>query len=116
MDAPAEKPALAWQPLTARGVAAFAGASFGRLWSVQLVCALLAAATVVWGVAECWFPTIRKAIRKLPPQGEIRSGRLSWPEASPQNPAENRFLSRPWIRTMRVNSLAGACPDGIWQE
>jgi len=93
MDAPADKPAFAWQPLTGRGVAAFAGATFGRLWVVQLVFALLAAATVAWVVAQAWFPTVRKAIRELPAQGEIRAGRLSWPTGSPQTLAENRFLS-----------------------
>jgi hypothetical protein len=93
MEEPAKKQAFAWQPLTAKGVAAFAGASFGRLWAVQLVFALAAAATVAWVLAESWFPPIRQAIRALPARGEIRSGQLSWAGASPQKLAENRFLS-----------------------
>ena len=93
MDALAEKPGFAWQPLTARGVASFARATFGRLWCVQLVFALIAAATVVWFLAEDWFPTIRTAIREMPSQGEIRSSTLSWSGNSPQRLGESRFLS-----------------------
>src|SRR5262249_54115782 len=93
MDTPADKPAFAWQPLTPRGVAAFAGATFGRLWCVQLGFALLAGATIAWVLAEAWFPTIRKAILELPAQGEIRSKQLSWSADSPTRLAENRFLS-----------------------
>jgi hypothetical protein len=93
MDEPADKPGFAWQPLTARGVAAFARAPFGRLWCVQLAFALIAGATVVWFLAEGWFPTIRTGIREMPSRGEIRSGQLSWSGDSPQRLAESRFLS-----------------------
>ncbi len=43
MSVPAE-PTAAWEPFTPRGVAAFAGAGFGRLLLVQFIVALLAAA------------------------------------------------------------------------
>ena len=83
MNASDEKAQFAWQPLTVRGVAAFASATLGRLLLVQFIVALLAAGTVVWFLQRAWFPTIGEAIRQLPPQGEIRSGRLDWPGPSP---------------------------------
>ena len=88
-----DKARFAWQPLTARGVAAFASATLGRLLLVQFIVALLAAGIVVWFVHRAWFPTIGEAIRGLPPEGEIRSGRLDWPGPSPECLAEGRFLA-----------------------
>jgi hypothetical protein len=88
-----EKAPVAWQPLTARGVAAFARAPSGRLLLVQLIVALLAAGTAVSFLHTCWFPTIGAAIRGLPPQGTFRSGTLDWPEPSPVCLAEGRFLA-----------------------
>jgi hypothetical protein len=64
-----------------------------RLLLVQLVVALLVAGSVVWFVHRAWFPTIGEAIRRLPPQGEIRSGRLEWAGDSPVRLAEGRFLA-----------------------
>ena len=93
MNASVEKAQFAWQPLTVRGVAAFARASLGRLLLVQFIVALLAAGTVVWFLHKAWFPTIGEAIRRLPPQGEIRSGRLDWQGATPARLAEGRFLA-----------------------
>lgn len=93
MNASDDKAQFAWQPLTVRGVAAFAPATMGRLLLVQFIFALLAAGTVVWFVQRAWFPTIAKAIRALPPEGEIRSGRLDWPGPSPVRLAEGRFLA-----------------------
>jgi len=88
-----DKPQIAWQPLTSRGVAAFARASLRRLLIVQLIVALLAAGTAVWFLHECWFPTIAEAIRGLPAQGEIRAGNLDWTAPSPARLAEGRFLA-----------------------
>ena len=93
MSAPDDKAQIAWQPLTTRGVAAFARASLSRLLLVQLIVALLAAGTVVWFLHKCWFPTMSEAIRGLPPQGEIRSGHLDWTGPSPAGLAEGRFLA-----------------------
>lgn len=84
---------FAWQPLTPRGVAAFARASLGRLLLVQLVMALLAAGAVAWFLGTAWFPIISQAIDHLPAQGEIRSGRLDWRGTSPQVLAAGRFLA-----------------------
>lgn len=93
METLSERREFAWQPLTPRGVAVFAGASLGRLLVVQLVVAVLAAVTVIWFVRGVWFPEITSAIRRLPPVGEIRSGRLDWRGDSPVSLAEGRFLA-----------------------
>jgi len=91
MNESVEKAQVAWQPLTMRGVAAFAGASMGRLLLVQFIVALLAAGSVVWCLHRAWFPTIGEAIRQLPPQGELRSGRLDWQGRTPSRLAEGDF-------------------------
>jgi hypothetical protein len=93
MNASDDKARFAWEPLTVRGVAAFASATLGRLLLVQFIVALLAAGMVVWFVHRDWFPTIGEAIRELPPKGEIRYGRLDWPGPSPVRLAEGRFLA-----------------------
>src|SRR5215207_622814 len=93
MQAQAEQPPFAWQPLTPRGISAFAYASWGRLVGVQLIFALLAAGAVLWVLHTAWFPTIVQSILRLPDRGEIRSGRLNWAADSPQRLAEGRFLS-----------------------
>ena len=93
MSAPDDQAQIAWQPLTARGVATFARASLGRLLLVQLIVALLTAGTVVWFLHKCWFPTIGEAIRGLPPQGEIHSASLDWTGPSPARLAEGQFLA-----------------------
>lgn len=93
MDASAGKPQFAWQPLTPRGVAAFAQASLGRLLLVQFIFALLATAIVVWFAHRAWFPTISEAIGQLPSQGAIRAGALDWRGDSPARLAEGRFLA-----------------------
>jgi hypothetical protein len=92
MSAPADLP-FAWEPLTPRGVAAFAHASSSRLLLVQFIVALLAAATVVWFLDSGCFPIVRTAIRQLPVEGEIHAGKLDWRGDSPQLLAEGRFLA-----------------------
>jgi hypothetical protein len=93
MNATDEKAPFAWQPLTLRGVAEFAQASFARVFLVQFMFALLAAGSVVWFLHRDWFPTINEAIRHLPPQGELRVGTLEWMGDSPAYLAEGRFLA-----------------------
>lgn len=93
MEQPAQKRSIAWQPLTPRGVAAFARASFGSLLLVQCVFALIGAGAVVWFLHYGWFPVIGAAVRILPEQGEIRKGKLDWRGESPVRLAENRFLA-----------------------
>jgi hypothetical protein len=91
-DSDAPKPA-AWQPLTPRGIAAFARASLARLFVVQFMFALLAAVALVWFLQTAWFPTIREAIRQLPEQGEMKAGKLNWSGDSPISLAEGHFLA-----------------------
>lgn len=86
-------PRPAWEPITPRGVAAFARAKVGRLLLVQFTIALLVAAAVVWFVYHSCFPTIRQAIRQMPAEGQIRSSRLDWPGDPPRLLAEGRFLA-----------------------
>ena len=84
---------FAWEPLTPRGVAAFARANLGRLLLVQFIVALLAAAAIVWFFDDGFFPAISEAIQKLPADGEIRSGRLDWHGDPSQMLAEGKFLA-----------------------
>jgi hypothetical protein len=93
MDELVEKPRFGWQPLTRRGVAAFAPASVGKLLLVQFMVALLAAGAVVWFLQTAWFSAIGEAITRLPAQGAIGSGTLDWPGASAVKLAENHFLA-----------------------
>ena len=93
MDAPVQQPGTAWQPLTPRGVAAFARASLGRLLLVQFCIALFTEATTVWFLQRAWYPVISGAIDQLPAQGEIRSGTLDWRGDSPAPLADNSFLA-----------------------
>ena len=67
---------FAWEPVTPRGVAAFARASLERLLVVQSVFALLAVFAVVRLLADGFFPTVDAAIASLPDRGDIRHGRL----------------------------------------
>ena len=84
--------ALAWEPLTPRGVAAFAHARLSRLLLVQFIVASLVAIAFVRFLANDCFPTVRAAIQHLPATGEIRGGRLNFPEAAPQRLAAGHFL------------------------
>ncbi|HSY16698.1 MAG TPA: hypothetical protein VK815_00115 [Candidatus Acidoferrales bacterium] len=84
---------FAWEPITPRGVAAFARASLERLIVVQSVLAFIATAAVVWLLSSGFFPTIDAAIRALPATGDISRGKLSWTDESPKILAEGHFLS-----------------------
>ena len=92
MSASAES-TFAWEPLTPRGVAAFARATPSRLFLVQFIVALLAAVSVVWFLHDGCFPTVSAAIQNLPAAGEIRSARLDWRGDSPQLLSEGRFIA-----------------------
>ena len=87
------EPSFAWEPLTPRGVAAFARASFERLFIVQSVFALIAAASVVWLLSDGVFPVINAAIDQLPDSGSIHGGMLDWHDDSPVMLAEGRILA-----------------------
>ena len=83
----------AWQPLTPKGVAAFARAPSARLFLVELLVALIVAGITGWFAQSAWCPVVAAAIAKLPDQGEIRDGRMDWRGAAPQVLAENHFLA-----------------------
>lgn len=93
MSDPAEPKAFAWQPLTPRGVLAFARASWMRLLLVQFIFALVAAVAMVWFVRSAWFPTMHQAIVQLPDGGEMKNGKLNWTADSPLLLAEGHFLA-----------------------
>ena len=87
-----QPPRSAWEPLTPRGVAAFAHATVGRLLLVQFLVAFLAAASVVSFLERDWFPVVREAVHQLPDQGELSRAELKWSGETPQQLAENPFL------------------------
>jgi hypothetical protein len=87
------EPGFAWEPITPRGVAAFARASFERLLVVQAIVALMTAAVVVWILSSGIFPTINTAIAALPDSGEIHGGKLDWRDDSPVLLAEGRTIA-----------------------
>jgi hypothetical protein len=92
-EGPKERRPFAWQPLTFRGVAAFSRASFKRLFIVQFICAAAATASVLWFLDQAWLPTLFRAVRQMPSEGEIRRGKLDWRGPSPQLLAESHFLA-----------------------
>ena len=87
------EPSFAWEPITPRGVAAVARASFERLFIVQAIFAVMAAAAVVWFLHDGIFPTVDTAINALPATGEIRHGQLDWHGDSPTLLAEGNVLA-----------------------
>ena len=87
------EPACAWEPITPRGVAAFARSSFGRLFFVQALVAVFAAAAAFWFLDQGIFPTVDDAVEALPAQGRILHGRLEWHDESPELLAEGGILA-----------------------
>jgi len=87
------EPAFAWEPITPRGVAAFARASFERLFVVQAVFALLASMALVWLLSDGIFPTVEATIENLPDSGSIHGGQLDWRDDSPLILAEGNILA-----------------------
>jgi len=84
---------FAWQPLSPRGIAAFATAPLKSLLWVQFVFALIAALIFIWFLHSAWFPVITRAVNGLPTTGEFRRGVLQWPGDSTKALADNRFLA-----------------------
>src|SRR5258708_14738349 len=84
---------FAWDPVTPRGVPAFSKATFGRLFFVELVVALLTAGVVVWCMATAWVSTVREAIHHLPEQGAIRNGELTSPRTAREPLASGSYLT-----------------------
>ena len=86
-------PRHAWQPLTPRGVAAFAIATLTRLVLVQIIVAVLVALTLIWFLRVACFPVITEATRQLPAGTAIRRATLTYPGESPVRLAENAHLA-----------------------
>ena len=84
---------FATEPITPRGLVAFAHASVARLWLVQLLAAILVAVSVLWFFNDRCAPTFAEAIRNLSGAGEIHNGELVWHGAAPKVLAEERFLA-----------------------
>jgi hypothetical protein len=98
----------AWQPLTPRGVAAFARAPLRRLWLVQFIVALAVALGVALLCYARYVPVVGGAIAKLPAASQVRQQQLEWRGNSPVLLAENRFLALTvdLDRTGRLRSVA----------
>ena len=93
MDNPVQTPRSGWQPLTRRGVAAFAPGSAGKLLLVQLLVASLSTGVLVWFLQTAWFSVITEGVTRLPARGAVRAGVLDWPGESPVKLADNHFLA-----------------------
>lgn len=72
-------PRHAWQPLTPRGVAAFAHATTRRLAIVQFIVAAIVVVSLLWFLKTAWVPVLTDAMRALPETGSIRAGKLDYP-------------------------------------
>ena len=83
----------AWQPLTFRGVAAFAHARTSRLLLVQLCVAIAVSMGVLFFLSHAWTPTVTTAIRALPAVGSVRDGKLDWHGDDPVILAESPLLA-----------------------
>jgi hypothetical protein len=93
MKLPSVQSAVVLHPFTPRKLAELAHASLARLWLIQFICAAICGVAITWFIAENCYPVINTAITKLPPHGEIRSGRLVWPGNAVQVLAEGSFLA-----------------------
>ena len=83
---------VAWEPLTPKGVAAFALSGVGSLWLVQFIVAVLASILVAVVLSSTWFPVIREAIHEVPGDGNLKGGRFTWNTNTPVQLAQNTFL------------------------
>lgn len=99
---------IAWQPLTPRGVGAFAGASASRIFLVELVFALTAAGVILWFLLTRWVPVVEAAIKQLPEEGFIEHQLLTTPRASPAPLAVSPFLGISIDLGRRSNAEAGS--------
>ena len=82
-----------WQPLTPRGVARFAAATWRRTAAVLLIFATLAGISIAVFFSLAWFPAIREATASLPNEGYIRGGQLAWTGEPATVLAENGWLA-----------------------
>jgi len=89
---------FAAEPITPRGMVAFAYGSFTRVWVTQFLVALVAAVSVLWFFDQSCAPTVKKAIGNLTGSGQLSNGTLTWrsdatnADSSPKLLAEDRVL------------------------
>ena len=102
-------PRHAWQPLTPRGVAAFAPATFTRLFIIQLVVAALFVLALFGFLRVAWLPVLTEAVTELPTTGSIRGGELDFPAPTPTRLAENARLAM--IVDLAAAGTAGRTAD-----
>jgi hypothetical protein len=80
-------------PLTPGGVGGFSQTTFGRLFIVQSMVAVLTTSVVIWFLVTAWIPVALLAIRQLPETGEIVDQPRD-PGREPASPlSENRFIA-----------------------
>jgi hypothetical protein len=84
---------MAGQPITFGGVAAFAQASWRRLFITQAVVAGGGVAAILIFLFNAWLPAIDQAIGNLPENGYILRGELAWPHPEPVQLTESRWLT-----------------------
>lgn len=83
-----------WQPFTGGGVAAFADATWRRVFTFQVAGALSAMALVLTSAQIAWVPTVEGSVQQLPESGaEISKGRLVWPDTQSRIWAERPQLA-----------------------
>src|SRR5688572_5045970 len=82
----------AWQPLTFKGCADFAGSSWSRLFFVQFIFSQVGAAVILWILIQTWAPVLEESFPNLPETGRFSGGRLTWTGEPIQVLAENRWL------------------------
>ncbi|HTA29204.1 MAG TPA: hypothetical protein VK731_01890 [Candidatus Cybelea sp.] len=87
----ADGPSAAWQPLTFRGVAAFASARLARLLCAEIIAAMILAAAVVWFLHRAYCPVILHAIQNMPETAHLANGTLQGVPSVLI--AESRFLA-----------------------
>ena len=70
-----------WLPFTGRGIAAFGGATAGRLLMFQALFSALVSLSLVWGVRQIVLPVVENALAHLPEASAgIQGSRLRWPD------------------------------------
>jgi hypothetical protein len=81
------------QPFTFGGVARYAFARPGRLFTIAFVFAVLGTAAICLLFTLRWSPVISEAITTLPERGVIKEGAFYWPERSGRLLAANNYLA-----------------------
>ncbi|MGI8965104.1 MAG: hypothetical protein ACR2H1_03335, partial [Limisphaerales bacterium] len=76
MSESSKTPRVAWQPLTPRGVAAFAFASWRRLYLIELFFGLLAMTSLIWFLNRNISSAITEALQQLPETAVLQNGEL----------------------------------------